>query len=352
MKGPFVHLSYRASERESSDEWVDLDSGCHDARVAVTIRDVARQAQVSVSTVSRALSAPGLVKEATRQRVLDVVAGLGYQPNRAARSLITGRTGNLGIVVPDLGNPFFPAVLRGVQTRAGEAGTSVFFCDSREDPRTEAELVRTMAAQVDGVVLCASLMSDEQIVDLADLTPLVLINRVVPGVSSVLMDSASGMDQVVAHLESLGHKHYVYLGGPEAAWSNHRRMQGLRGRAQLLGSFEANFGGGGTAAEQALKTGATAFIAYNDLMALGVLSRLAALDVKVPQQISVTGFDDILYAAMCSPALTTVHMPTEEAGQVAVDLLAGLLDGGPAEQRELPTNLVIRASTTAAAKHE
>jgi len=313
--------------------------------VAVTIRDVARQAQVSVSTVSRALSAPGLVKETTRQRVLDVVAGLGYQPNRAARSLITGRTGNLGIVVPDLENPFFPSVLRGVQTRAGEAGTSVFFCDSREDPETEAELVRTMAAQVDGVVLCASLLTDEQIVELAGLTPLVLINRIVPGVSSVLMDSASGMDQVVAHLESLGHRDYAYLGGPAAAWSNNRRMQGLRGRARLLGPFEANFTGGLAAAEQALKTGATAFIAYNDLMALGVLSYLAEHDVKVPRQISVTGFDDILYASMCSPALTTVAMPTEEAGNVAVDLLAASLEGAPAELRELPTKLVIRAST-------
>jgi DNA-binding LacI/PurR family transcriptional regulator len=313
--------------------------------VAVTIRDVARQAQVSVSTVSRALSAPGLVKETTRQRVLDVVAGLGYQPNRAARSLITGRTGNLGIVVPDLENPFYPAVLRGVQTRAGEAGTSVFFCDSREDPQTEAELVRTMAAQVDGVVLCSPLQSDEVIAELADLTPLVLINRTVPGVSSVLMDSGSGMDQVITHLESLGHKEYVYLGGPTASWSHNRRLRGLQNRAQLLGPFEPNFTGGLAAAEQALKTTATAFIAYNDLMALGVLSYLAAHDIKVPHQISVTGFDNILYAAMCSPALTTVAMPTEEAGKVAVDLLAARLDGAPAERRELPTKLVVRAST-------
>ena len=313
--------------------------------MAVTIRDVARQAQVSVSTVSRALSAPGLVKEATRQRVLEVVAGLGYQPNRAARSLITGRTGNLGIVVPDLLNPFFPSVLRGVQTRAGEAGTSVFFTDSREDPETEAELVRTMSAQVDGVVLCASLLSDDTIADLAAQTPLVLINRIVPGVSSVLMDSASGMNQVVTHLESLGHKHHVYLGGPAAAWSNNRRMQGLAGRAQLLGSFDPNFDGGYTAARQALRTGATAFIAYNDLMALGALAYLAEHHIRVPAQISVTGFDDILYATMCSPPLTTVHMPTEDAGEVAVDLLATLLDGGSAEHRELPTTLVVRGST-------
>jgi LacI family transcriptional regulator/LacI family repressor for deo operon, udp, cdd, tsx, nupC, and nupG len=236
-------------------------------------------------------------------------------------------------------------VLRGVQTRAGEAGTSVFFCDSREDPQTEAELVRTMAAQVDGVVLCSPLQSDEVIAELADLTPLVLINRTAPGVSSVLMDSGSGMDQVITHLESLGHKEYVYLGGPTASWSHNRRLRGLQNRAQLLGPFEPNFTGGLAAAEQALKTTATAFIAYNDLMALGVLSYLAAHDIKVPHQISVTGFDNILYAAMCSPALTTVAMPTEEAGKVAVDLLAARLDGAPAERRELPTKLVVRAST-------
>ena len=298
-----------------------------------------------MSTVSRALSAPGLVKEATRQQVLDVVARLGYQPNRAARSLITGRTGNLGIVVPDLENPFYPAVLRGVQTRASEAGTAVFFCDSREDPEAEAELVRTMAPQVDGVVLCASMLSDEQIAELATLTPLVLINRTLPGVSSVLMDSASGMDQVIGHLESLGHKDYVYLGGPARSWSHHRRLEGLRDRARVLGPFEPNFLGGVTAAEQSLESGATAFIAYNDLMALGVLSHLAERQIKVPREISVTGFDNVLYAAMCSPALTTVAMPTEEAGRVAVDLLAERLDGAPAQRRELPTKLVIRAST-------
>ncbi|GLZ33640.1 LacI family transcriptional regulator [Lentzea sp. NBRC 105346] len=311
--------------------------------MAVTIRDVARQARVSVSTVSRALSAPGLVKEATRQRVLDVVQGLGYQPNRAARSLITGRTGNLGIVVPDLENPFYPAVLRGVQARAREAGCAVFFCDSRE--ADEASLVQAMAAQVDGVVLCASLLADDLIAELAGTTPLVLLNRTVTGVSSVLMDSADGMAQIERHLQELGHTQRVYLGGPEQSWSHNRRLLGLDERTQRLGSFEPNFEGGREAAERALRTDATAIIAYNDLMALGVLSYLSERDIQVPGQISVTGFDNILYAAMCHPTLTTVAMPTEEAGRVAVDLLVERLAGGAPECRELPTKLIARAST-------
>ncbi|WP_235921908.1 LacI family DNA-binding transcriptional regulator [Lentzea tibetensis] len=309
----------------------------------MTIRDVARQARVSVSTVSRALSAPGLVKEATRQRVLEVVRGLGYEPNRAARSLITGRTGNLGIVVPDLENPFYPAVLRGVQSRAHEAGCAVFFCDSRV--AAEDALVRTMAAQVDGVVLCASLLDDDQVAELADTTPMVLLNRTLPGVSSVLMDSASGMAQVVEHLAELGHTDRVYLGGPEQSWSHRRRLVGLADRARRLGPFEPTFDGGVEGARQALSTGATAIIAYNDLMALGVLSHLSTRGIRVPEDISVTGFDNILYAAMCHPPLTTVAMPTEEAGRVAVDLLVDRLAGGPAECRELPTRLVPRAST-------
>jgi DNA-binding LacI/PurR family transcriptional regulator len=311
--------------------------------VAVTIRDVARQARVSVSTVSRALSAPGLVKEATRLRVLEVVRGLGYQPNRAARSLITGRTGNLGIVVPDLENPFYPAVLRGVQSRAREAGCSVFFCDSREGD--EDALVRTMSAQVDGVVLCASLLDDHEIAELAATTPMVLLNRTLPGVSSVLMDSAQGMAQVVDHLAALGHEQRVYLGGPEQSWSHHRRLVGLADGAARLGPFEPTFAGGVEAAGQALSTGATAIIAYNDLMALGVLNHLSEQGIRVPDDVSVTGFDDILYAAMCHPPLTTVAMPTEEAGRVAVDLLVDRLTGGEAECRELPTRLVPRAST-------
>ncbi|MET1071299.1 MAG: LacI family DNA-binding transcriptional regulator [Umezawaea sp.] len=322
----------------------------------VTIRDVARQARVSVSTVSRAISAPDLVRADTRERVLEVVRGLGYQPNPAARSLITGRTGNLGIVVPDLGNPFFPSILLGVQARARESGNSVFFCDSGQDGGTEEELIRTMARQVDGVVVCASALDDERLAELADLTTMVLVNRALPGVPSVLMDSASGMAAVVEHLAALGHRRCAYLGGPGRTWSNQFRRGGLREAAARtgvsvleFGPFEPSFRGGAQGVEQALAAGVTAIVAYNDLMALGVLNRLAQLDLAVPERISVTGFDDILYAAMCGRPLTTVTMPAEDAGRAAVELLLDQLDNGgtaaEARRKELPTTLVIRATT-------
>jgi DNA-binding LacI/PurR family transcriptional regulator len=298
------------------------------ADVAITIHDVARRARVSVATVSRALTQPQLVREATRDRVLKAAKALAYHPNRAARSLITGQTGNLGIVVPDLDNPFYPSVVRGVQARAQQAGYALLLGDSGEDPAAEQNLVHTMAKQVDGVILCAPFSSDAQIGELARLSALVLINRQLPDVPAVLMDAAHGMRQVVDHLAALGHRRLAYLGGPRKAWSNHERSRGLRAAARVhavelleYGPLEPKFAGGILGTDLALSSGASAIVAFNDLMALGVLSRLAALGIRVPDDLAVVGCDDILYAAMCAPPLTTVAMPMEIAGRMAVDLL-------------------------------
>src|SRR5512138_792177 len=130
--------------------------------MAVTIKDVARAAGVSPSTVSRALSAPELVQPDTRRRVQQAATELGYHPNRAARGLITGRTGNLGLIVPDLTNPFFPGVVKGVQTRAREFDYAVFLADTDEDPTAEADVVRNLSKQVDGIILCSPRMSEEE----------------------------------------------------------------------------------------------------------------------------------------------------------------------------------------------
>src|ERR1035437_9281756 len=157
---------------------------------ASSIRDVARRANVSPATVSRAFSEPRLVRNETLQRVLAVAEELHYRPSRAAQSLATGKTGNIGVVVPDLGNPFFPAILKGAQARAREADLAVFLADSEENPRLEMELVRAMARQVDGVVICSSRLSESQLQQLRRDTILVLLNRRVRGVSTVLLASA------------------------------------------------------------------------------------------------------------------------------------------------------------------
>ncbi|WIX77471.1 LacI family DNA-binding transcriptional regulator [Amycolatopsis carbonis] len=322
----------------------------------ITIRDVARRAEVSVATVSRALGSPDRVSEATRDRVLAVVRELGYRPSPAARSLITGKTGAIAIVVPDLGNPFFTGLLKSVQARARETGHAVLVGDSDEDPATEQELVRTLAKQADGVLLCSPGIDDATITELDGLTSLALLNRRVAGIGATVMDSAGGMREVVAHLAALGHR-LAYLNGPDSSWSNHERLRGLRPAAAEhgveiveLGPFAPRYEDGSPAADQALAAGVTAVLAYNDVMALGVLARLRDRGVDVPGELSVTGFDDLVYAAVSAPPLTTVAMPLAEAGSDAVDLLLAHAATDPAGRvvTELPTRLVVRATTARA----
>ena len=325
-----------------------------DGNSSTSIRDVARRANVSLATVSRAFAAPGLVRAETLQRVLAVAEELHYRPSRAARSLTTGRTGNIGVVVPDLGNPFFSAILKGGQARAREADLAVFLADSEENPRLEIELVRAMARQGDGVIICSSRLSEAQLQQLRNDTTLVLLNRRVRGVSSVLLDSAGGMRQAIEHLVALGHHRIGFLGGPAGSWSNRERRRGLRTEARgrsleitEFGPFAPHFEAGQHAADLAVAAEVTAVVAFNDLLALGVLSRLADRGIGVPDEISVVGFDNIPMAAMATPHLTTVALPLEQAGRVAIELLLERLaqPGSGTHEQGLPAQLIVRAST-------
>lgn len=322
--------------------------------MATTIHQVAREAQVSMSTVSRAFGAPDLVNAETRRRVLEAAARLRYHPNRAARGLITGKTGNIGVIVPDLENAFFHGVLKGAQARSREADYWVFLADSDEDPRAEHELIMQMSKQVDGIVLCSSRMTTALLEQAAAETSLVFLNRKVPGSPSVLLDSAGGGRQVVDHLAELGHTRFAYLDGPRNSWSNRERRRGLRLAAKKrgleiveFGPYPPHFESGSAGVDAALEHDLSAVVAYNDLMALGALSRLAERRVPVPGRCSVVGFDDVPMATMTTPPLTTVAVPKERSGRAAVDMLLGLLEAGdePTDRVELPTQLVVRSST-------
>jgi LacI family transcriptional regulator len=323
--------------------------------VRATIREVAREAGVSPSTVSRALSAPEMVNPTTRERVLWVAQRLGYAPNRAARGLITGRTGNFGLIVPDLANPFFPSVVKGVQAKAREADYEVFIADTDEDPTAEVGLVRVLAKQVDGLILCSPRAREDEIRALSEHTTLVMVNRRFGNIPSVVFDNADGMRQAVAHLQALGHHRVAWVGGPRTSWSNRERVRALRAATAaagieliVTGHFPPQFQGGVAAADLIIASGATSVIAYNDVMALGLLSRLRDRGVDVPRGISVIGIDDIQMSEMSSPALTTVSLTKEQAGRAAVDLLLSLLEqpGSVRDvRRELPTQLLVRGST-------
>ncbi|MBO0899272.1 LacI family DNA-binding transcriptional regulator [Cellulomonas sp. zg-ZUI222] len=318
--------------------------------MAVTLRDVARAAGVSAATASRALSAPDLVSPERRELVRRVARELGYRPNRAARELITGRSGHLCLVVPDLENPFFSAVAKAVQARARAAGHAVVVADAEEDPRLEAELVAQLGAQADGVLLCSPRMSSDDLAAVAaDGRPVLLVNREGADLPSVVVDNRDGLRQAVRHLHALGHRRIAYAGGPAGSWSDARRRDGLAAldldlEVLDLGAHAPVFAGGVGAADLAVASGATAVLTYNDLMALGVLDRLRTRGVRVPQDVSVVGFDDAPVATLVTPSLTTVAVPLARLGRTAVDLLLTPHDDD-APHTVLPVELVVRGTT-------
>ena len=330
-----------------------------------TIRDVARACGVHVSTVSRTFSAPTQVNPATRDRVLAVAEQLGYRPNKAARALITGRTTNLGLIVADITNPYFPPMIKAAQNQARRHDHHVFVADTDEDAAVEEELVRTLAAQVDGILLCSPRMATESLESLAHEVLIVVVNRVVDGIPAVLMDLAAGARDAVDHLADLGHEHLAYLGGPNVSWTDNElsraavetaRQRGVR--LTQIGPCTPNHAGGQDAAPAVLASGATGVFAFNDSLAIGLVETLRASGVDVPGQVSVIGVDDIPQAEIMR--LTTVATPTDEAGRAAVEMLLAHEPPGrrgehvpsaePAERQTLPTHLVVRASTGPAPK--
>lgn len=324
--------------------------------MAVTLKDVAAHAGVSVATASRAFQRPEMVGEDALKRVLGSAATLGYTPNRAARALITGRAGVYGVIVPDLENPFFPAVLKGAQARAHELGAQLLITDAGESPEGELPLVRTLAPQVDGILLCSSRMDEESLREASALTRLSLVNRVSPQLPGVFADPEPGIPAAVQQLRRMGHRRIGYVGGPIRSRSDQVRREVISricAAAGLdwieIGSFPPTADGGRSGAEALLQTDATAVLVYNDLMALALMERLRSYGVDVPGQISLVGWDDIAFSGMVTPGLATVRVPRYDMGATAIDLLHG---GGQAQTPArigLPTQFVPRGSIARAA---
>jgi len=318
-----------------------------------TIRDVARASGVHISTVSRTFSAPHLVNPDTRSRVLATAETLGYRPNRAARALITGRTHNIGLIVADISNPFFPPLIKAAESQARGRDYHIFIADTNEDAAVEEELVHALAKQVDGIMLCSPRMNNSLIEQLSREVALVVINRLVAGLPAVVMDVGQGARRAVEHLVGLGHRDLLLLGGPRGSWTNReiRRAATTAARAAdtnltVLGPNFQTEAGGGAAAEAVRRAGATAVLAYNDLMAIGLIEELDRLGVSVPTDISVVGIDDIELSRRTRPRLTTVATPTPAAGRAAVDMLLQHGDDRrTTAQITLQTELVIRDST-------
>lgn len=319
-----------------------------------TLADVALRAGVAVSTVSRALSNPGRVNARTRERIEQVARELDYSANPSARALSSGRTGAVAVLVSDVTNPFYFDIIRGTQQQLKTAGLTQLLVDTEESAEVEGTLLHKLQRSCDGAILTSTRLSDHRLSELAVGLNLVTINRPRRGLGSVVIDTAQGMEQAVEHLVSLGHRRLVYVSGPKGSWSNDRRWRAICRSSRRLGvdisrtrDFPPQSVSGPGAADAVLNTRATACIAYNDLVAIGMLARLSERGIRVPDELSVVGCDDIFGADFCHPSLTTVTAPIEQAGRVAVSiLLAGSDSGRPAGSSAiLPTHLTVRNST-------
>lgn len=325
-----------------------------------TVRDVAKLAGVSISTVSRALSMPHMVNPQTRVLVVTAAEELGYEPNAAARGLRSGVTKNIGLVVPDLENPFFATITKSVQARARTEGYAVFIADADEDPELELKLIANLAKQVDALILASPRASDQALLGVLGTKPVVLLNRKVPGLPAVIVDNQSGVIQAIAHLRALGHRKIAYAAGPAQSWSSSERLSAIRQVATEqpdveiveLGNFRPYISGGFQVADLAAASGASALITYNDLMALGVIERLRQRKISVPDELSVVGFDGISLASLISPALTTIALPLKDFGRRSVDFIVDCLNKNDRSQAdlELAVELEIRDSTSVPVK--
>ncbi|MET7419538.1 LacI family DNA-binding transcriptional regulator [Dactylosporangium sp. NPDC005555] len=321
----------------------------------VTINDIAAATGVAASTVSRALNNPGRVNAATRERIEAAARELRYVPNSQARALSSGRTGAIAVLVSDVTNPFYFGVLRGTQMQLKAAGYAQLLIDTEDSGDLEVELLHKMRRSLDGAILAASRLPDRSLAKLAEDIPLVTINRNVRGVPSAIIDTPAGMSQAAEHLISLGHRDIAYVSGPERSWPNEARWHAVRAVATRhrltftrVGPFPSGRRSGSAAADAVLNTGATACIVFNDLLAIGILQRLREREVRVPEDLSVVGCDDIFGADFCHPPLTTLTAPIEQAGRVAVSMLLSRLDPAAPAMRQsvmLPVHLTVRGST-------
>jgi LacI family transcriptional regulator len=325
-----------------------------------TIADVAREAGVSRQTVSRALNNKGEISSDTLRRVLDVIERLDYRPSSIARGLATHRTLTIGLVLPDIANPFFAEISRGADDAAHEAGYSVLLCNTVEDPAREAELLHTLEQRgVDGVIVCSSRLPEEELAGLvARQAAVVLINRTLPGVSAVCVDDARGAGMLVRHLLAGGRSRIGCLAGPSISHSGQERARGYAEAVAAAGGCSTpaftircahlDIEGGYRAALALLseQPQTDAIICHNDLVAAGALRACAQLGRRVPDDIAVAGADDVLLASLVTPALTTLRSDRRALGAAAARMLLDELRDGRdlCHTLVLQPELVVRAS--------
>ena len=328
------------------------------ARTAVTIKDVAREASVSVATVSRALNGHGNVADGVRRHVVETASRLRYQPHAAARSLSSRSTQTLGVVLPDLYGEFFSELMRGIDNVARSRRQHLLVSSYYGDQEQQGAALRAMRGRVDGLLVMSPYDdNDGHLADaLAELPDAVLIGSYhgLPGQRRIGVDNHAGARAMVAHLASLGHQRIAFVSGPDGNREAAERLRGYRDAlAELLPQTQPEVLQGdfreasGERAGRALLGGTLpdAVFAANDMMALGCLSAFNAAGLKVPADIAVAGFDDIPLARYVPPGLTTMRVDIAALGADAMRRLLTANEGEAAGTTLRQPQLVVRAST-------
>ncbi len=315
----------------------------------VTLKDVARTADVSLASASYALNGTGSLGEAVRAHILKVADDLGYRRNLAARAMRTGKTGAIGLVVPDFANPFFTALAQSVMRSARQAGYCVFVTDTENSEDLEQEAFRRMIDRgVDGVVWFP--IRDVNTVEAESRrVPTLLIDRSIPGLASIRADYTGGGRRAAEHLMALGHQRVGIVSGPVEVASMRARIDGAisalgdRLAFTVASSFSMELEHDVEAAVVSRR--ATAIFAGTDLIALGVIRAAQAAGLNVPGDLAVIGFGDMPSAQMANPPLSSIEMPLEDMAAEAVDALLRRIEGGEASDVVFATTLIARAST-------
>jgi LacI family transcriptional regulator len=329
------------------------------------IKDVAREAGVSTATVSHVLNNTRYVREATRAKVLSAIERCNYYPNAQARSLASGRSHMLGLIISDIANPFFPELVKAIEAAAFERGYDCVLSNTNYDAERMSSYVRRIIERkVAGVALMTSELDMAVVDELARKNVSVIfldLGTSGPHMSNLVVNYKAGIEEAINHLHSLEHRNIAFIGGPSRLRSAAKRLEAFQSalsrhlpESSAPQVYEADFKleGGRRAARQMLaqKDVPTAVVVANDMMALGVMRECYAAGLRIPHDISVVGFDNIAFAALAHPPLTTVCLPREELGRKAVEALMKTIEkpGTTGVEMSITTHLVVRDSTAKA----
>ena len=328
-----------------------------------TIRDVAKKAGYSISTVSLVLNNKNVsIPQSTRDKVLAAVKALDYRPNQLAVSMVTKKTNVIGLIIPDNSNMFFADLSKAIEVAAHKAGYNLIYGNSSNDSGHDIEYMRMFTdRQVDGIIFAksASICAEDDIRAMQFIReskiPFVSVDRELRGnnIRSVLLDNRRGGYLATRHLLELGHRKIGCVTGPLDLMSSHERLEGYRDALDEYGvpykEGDFQMAGSEKPVLQLLRQNVTGIFSFNDMMAYSIYQVMARRSLRIPQDISLVGFDDLWLSDFLQPPLTTVHQPVEEIGRKAVAALVSAMNGEDAGQQNsvlMPT-LHVRASTCA-----